>query len=294
MTGWRSLLFSGLVGVLVFQSPSAHAFSDPNVQVLRNKGSDTMIKAVRAWAEGFGEVDSSVLLEVYGGGSGNGIAALINGHVEIANSSRPMKPKEARLVRKRSRKPPMGLVVGLDAVGIVVHKNNPLNGISVSQLREIFDKKGSFTSWADLEVSVPGCQGQEIKRISRKNNSGTYSFFKHSILGKRRHFHPERYTVGSASAVIKEVSSTPCAIGYSGMAYVTGDQLKTLCLATDQGPCIPPTAQSIRNKTYPLARPLYMYTLGEPEGVLKSFLMWVVGTEGQARLKAEGYVTINP
>jgi phosphate transport system substrate-binding protein len=260
--------------------------------IIRIKGSDTLANVAVEWGKVYLEQNTSSKIIVSGGGSGNGIAALINGHVEIASTSRKLRQREKRLIMKQSADKPYAITVGLDAVSVAVHNNNPLNGISLPQLADIYRAKAKYNNWSDLGVTVPGCKSGEIMRVSRKNNSGTYAFFRKTIFGKRSHFHRSLVTYGHSKDVVDHVAKNPCAIGYSGMAFLNSS-VKTLCVAktsTNKG-CVPPTAAFTLNQKYPLSRPLFMYTLGEPKGNTRDFLSWILGEEGQHILRKAGFVS---
>ncbi|NIP18001.1 MAG: phosphate-binding protein, partial [Xanthomonadales bacterium] len=145
-------------------------------EVIQNKGSDTLVNVAQAWAENYQVVDPTVVVAVSGGGSGTGIAAMINGTVDIANASRAMKESEIQSARNAGQDP-VQHVVGFDALAVFLHADNPADSLSLEQLAEIYGDGGTFTSWTDLGVEVPGCQGQEIVVVSRQNNSGTYAYF---------------------------------------------------------------------------------------------------------------------
>ena len=258
---------------------------------IRIKGSDTMAALAESWKNVYQSQTTGVTMEVSSGGSGNGIAALINGHVEIANTSRPLKSQEIRLMMRRSGKKPVVFMVGLDAVSVIIHPLNPLNGLSLKQLAEIYGRNGKIRRWSELGVKVPSCEDKEIIQVSRKNNSGTYSFFRRDIFPKRRHFHLNMEFVETSDAVVKRVTETPCAIGYSGMGFVTAT-VKTLCIIKNDGPCVPPTAAFTLDKSYPLARPLYMVTQGAPSDQIKRYLEWVTGPDGQEILRKSGFIPI--
>lgn len=256
---------------------------------IRTKGSDTMARLARHLATVYQAQTPGVTMEVSAGGSGNGIAALINGHVEIANTSRALRSREVRQMFRRSKKQPVLFMVGMDAVSVVVHPLNPLNGISIKQLAGIYGRRGTIRHWSDLGVTVPGCEGREIVRVSRKNNSGTYVFFREHIFKKRQHFYSHMEFVGTSDAMVTQVARTPCAIGYSGMGFVTA-AAKTLCIVEHDGPCVPPTPAFTLDKSYPLARPLYMVTSGSPVKEVEAYLRWVMGTDGQKILRKHGFI----
>jgi phosphate transport system substrate-binding protein len=260
--------------------------------IIRIKGSDTLASVANEWGKVFSEKNPGITVVVSGGGSGNGIAALINNHVEIASTSRKLRKREKLLIKKKFKAKPYALQVGLDAVSIFVNNNNPINGISIAQLSGIYRKKSKYNNWSDLGITVPGCESGEIVRTSRKNNSGTYAFFRHAIFGKRVHFNSSLVTHDSSKKVVDSVAKNPCAIGYSGMAFLTSS-IKTICVAKTsvQQSCIPPTAAFTLDDKYPLSRPLFMYTLGEPKDSTRDFLTWVLGTEGQDILQKAGFVS---
>lgn len=270
---------------------AAHQTGDPDL--IRIKGSDTLFGLARLWADAYHTLSPEIPLSVGRGGSGNGIAALINNHVEIANTSRPLKKREFRLLKKLTEKDPLSHVVGWDAVSILVHPHNPLNGISLGQLTQIYGKYGRISHWTDLGITIPGCKNQAILRTSRKNNSGTYGFFNQAILTKRSHFHPDMEHLIDSKSLVKKVSDEPCAIGYSSMAFVT-TSVKTLCIAKSKvnSDCIPPTIAFTLDKSYPLARPLYMITQETPNESVKNYLKWIMGPDGQEILRRFGFIPI--
>ncbi|MEO5362996.1 MAG: phosphate ABC transporter substrate-binding protein [Magnetococcus sp. DMHC-8] len=256
---------------------------------IRTKGSDTMLGLSARWAAGYQAQTPGMAVEVAGGGSGNGIAALINGHVEIANASRPLKTQEVRQIVARSGQQPVLFLVGMDAVSVVVHPLNPLHGLAMKQLADIYGRDGAVRSWKNLGVVVPGCEDRDIVRVSRKNNSGTYYGFREDLLKRGQHFHQHMEFVDTSEAVVQRVAQMPCAIGYVGMGFVTA-AVKTLCLAREGGPCVPPTAASALERRYPLARNLYMVTMGPPSDSVKGYLQWILGPVGQDILKKSGFV----
>ena len=159
-----SLLAFTLVAALPAQSRT----------VIQNKGSDTLVNVAQAWAEEYQNVSAEVAVAVSGGGSGTGIAAMINGTVDIANASRKMKDKELKQAQDRGQNP-VEHVVGYDALAVYLHPDNPMKEMSMSQLKDIYGRKGKAKNWSDLGVTVPGCKGNEIVVVSRQNNSGTYA-----------------------------------------------------------------------------------------------------------------------
>ncbi|MBT8038981.1 MAG: phosphate ABC transporter substrate-binding protein [Xanthomonadales bacterium] len=256
-------------------------------QVIQNKGSDTLVNVAQAWAENYQQVDPSVVVAVSGGGSGTGIAALINGTVDIANASRAIKDKELKLAQDNGQEP-VQHVVGFDALAIFLHADNPLDEISISQLADIYGDGGTSLSWTDLGVEVPGCKDQEIVVVSRQNNSGTYAYFRDAVLGSRDFKLGTRDMHGSKD-VVDLVEKTPCAIGYSGLAYAV-DHVKLPCVSTEAGgACVAPSVETAIDNSYPIARPLFMYTNGEPTGYVGDYMNWIKSSEGQCIILEKGY-----
>lgn len=259
-------------------------------QVIQNKGSDTLVNVAQAWAEAYGAVNPTVVVAVSGGGSGTGVAALINGTVDLANSSRAMTDREIQRARD-SGQDPVQHVVGFDALAVYLHPANPIDTMTIAQLVDIYSDQGPATRWSDLDVEVPGCQGQEIVVVSRQNNSGTYAYFRKAVLGERDFRLGTRDMHGSKD-VVDLVENTPCAIGYSGLAYAT-DHVKKVCLAANDGQtCIMPSMNSAIDGSYPIARPLFMYTNGEPQGAVADYLSWIKSDAGQCIIFSKGYAPV--
>jgi phosphate transport system substrate-binding protein len=260
---------------------------------IQNQGSDTMVNLAQAWAEAYADVDSSVSVEVSGGGSGTGIAALINGTVDVANCSRKMEPEEIEQAKQQNNgKEPQEFMVGYDAMAIFVHKDNPLNEITLEQLAQIYSADGQFTKWSQLGVKNATCAKDEIIRVSRQNNSGTYFYFREVVLGKGHDFKLGSVDMNGSKDVVDLVSKTPCAIGYSGMGYAT-DEVKVLHVAKKKGdPYFAPSIETTLDRTYPIARPLFMYTLGAPTEHVKKYIDWIHSDAGQHIVKESGYVPL--
>jgi phosphate transport system substrate-binding protein len=260
--------------------------------ILQNKGSDTMVNVAQVWAEKYREVDPSVEIEVSGGGSGVGIAALIRGTVELVNSSRDMKPEEIEQAKKNTGKTPKGFVVGYDALAVYVNKGNPLPEIALEQLAEIYKEGGTLTRWSQLGVKIPGVQDDTIVLVSRQSSSGTYEFFREHVLGKQD-FRLGSRDLNGSKEVVELVGSTPTAIGYSGMGYAT-PAIKMLALASKPGAAaVAPSAAAVKDKSYPLARSLHIYTLGDPEGPAKRYIDWILSPAGQQIVQESGYVPLS-
>ena len=260
-------------------------------QVIQNKGSDTLVNVAQAWAEAYQTVDPATVVAVSGGGSGTGIAALINGTVDIANASRAMKDKEIKLARD-SGHDPVQHIVGYDALAVYLHADNPISDLSIEQLAEIYGDGGSYTKWTDLGVEVPGCKDQTMVVVSRQNNSGTYAYFRETVLGKGDFRLGTRDMHGSKD-VVDLVENTPCAIGYSGLAYAT-DHIKMACISQSTGgECTSPSVETASDGSYPVARPLFMYTNGEPTGYVGAYLNWIKSDAGQCIILEKGYASVS-
>jgi phosphate transport system substrate-binding protein len=260
-------------------------------QTIQNKGSDTMVNLAQAWAEEYKKVAPDVDVEVSGGGSGVGIAALEKGTIDIANASRNMKPEEIEAAKKNTGKTPKEIIVGYDALAIYVHKDNPLNEITLDQIAQIYMEGGSLTKWSDLGVTIPGASGDEIVRVSRQSNSGTYEFLREHVLNKKDFKLGSRDMNGSKE-VVELVSSTPTAIGYSGMGYATPAVKMLKVKKTASDPAYDPNVANTLAKTYPIARSLQVYTLGEPQGAIKTYIDWMLSDAGQKVVEASGYVPL--
>ena len=257
-------------------------------EVIQNKGSDTLVNVAQAWAEEYQTVNPGVVVAVSGGGSGTGIAALINGTVDIANASRAIKDSEAELARQGGNEP-VEHVVGYDALAVFLHQDNPMTTMSIPQLAEIFGDGGTYTNWTDLGVEVPGCQNQEIVVVSRQNNSGTYAYFREAVLGGTRDYRLGTRDLHGSKDVVDLVEKTPCAIGYSGLAYTT-NHIKMACIATEtDGDCVDPSVGTASDGSYPIARPLLMYTSGQPAGNVREYLDWILSSTGQCIIQDKGY-----
>jgi phosphate transport system substrate-binding protein len=270
---------------------SGSGTKQPEKTVIQNTGSDTMVNLAQAWAEQYALVEPGVSVEVSGGGSGTGIAALINNTVEIANCSRRFEPQEIEQAKKNTGKEPREFMVGYDALAVYVNKANPIEEITLAQLADIYGEGGTAVKWSQIGVKMPE-GADEIIRVSRQNNSGTYAYFRETILGSGRDFKLGSRDMNGSKDVVELVSTTPGAIGYSGMGYST-PAVKTLRIARKAGDtAYAPTVENTLNHTYPISRPLFMYTLGEPTGPVKKYMDWVHSEAGQKIVLESGYVPL--
>ncbi len=278
----QSIIVTSLLTAAVMAASSVQART-----VLQNKGSDTLVNVAQAWAEEYQKVEPEVAIAVSGGGSGTGIAAMINGTVDIANASRQMKDKEIKMAKERGQNP-VEHIVGYDALAVFLHSDNPIKELSLDQLKGIYGRKGKIKNWSDLGVTVPGCQGNKIVVVSRQNNSGTYVYFKKAVLGKKGKYRSGTLDMHGSKDVVDLVEKTPCAIGYSGLAYAT-DHIAMACISSGGEACVSPSVATAVDQSYPVARPLFMYTNGEPQGAVKNYLDWIMSDTGQCIIKAKGY-----
>jgi phosphate transport system substrate-binding protein len=284
--------FTGLLAVLFFLAacgaPSGPATPE-QATTIENKGSDTMVNLALAWAEAYGAERPDVRLSVTGGGSGTGLAALINNTVDIANASRAIKAEE-RASAEANGIDPTEFVVARDAIAVIVNPHNPVNQLTLPQLSAIYS--GQITNWREV-----GGEGRPIVLLSRETNSGTHVYFLENVLrlGQKDNktlFSPDTLLMPSSEGISAEVRQNPNAIGYDGLGYVTAD-MKTIAVAKDANSgYVLPTIATVNDKTYPIARDLYMYTRGEPTGAIRDYLDWVLGPEAQKIVARLGFVPV--
>jgi phosphate transport system substrate-binding protein len=256
--------------------------------LIQNKGSDTLVNVAQAWAEEYKKVNPDVAVAVTGGGSGTGISALLNGTVDLANASRKMKTKEFEAARAKGIEP-VEWVVGYDALAVFIHKDNPKKKYTFEELAGIYGEGGDLNSWSDLGITVPGCDSSEIVRVSRQNNSGTFVYFKDTILGKERDYKLGSRDMHGSKDVVDLVEHTACAIGYSGLAYAN-EHVAVAAISPDgKAPYVEPSVATASDGSYPIARPLLMYTNGQPTGKVKAYLDWILSDAGQKIIMDKGY-----
>jgi phosphate transport system substrate-binding protein len=244
------------------------------------KGSDTMVILGQRWAEDYMKKNPGVTIQVTGGGSGTGIAALINGTTDVCESSRPMKDAEKADVQAKRGSPAVETKVALDALAVYVNEKSPLQEISIPALRKIY--KGESTNWKDV-----GGADHLIVLYGRENNSGTYGYFKEHIL-ENKDFAAATQTLAGTSAVANAVKGDVNGIGYGGIAYLEG--IRALRIKKDDtSPAVAPSLETAQSGTYPISRFLYFYTAGAPTGTAKKFIDWTVSAEGQKVIGDVGY-----
>ncbi len=284
-------LFTLLVAI-AFLAGCGRPDGESSRSVIQNKGSDTLVNVVQAWAEEYQMVKPDVAVAVTGGGSGTGIASLMNGTVDIANASRSIKDSERENLVANGNNP-VEFVVGFDALAVFLHNDNPIQEISVEQLKAIYADGGELERWSQLGVTVPGCSSDEIIRISRQNNSGTYAYFREAVLDDEDFKLGSRDMHGSKD-VVDLVANTACAIGYSGLAYAS-DEVHMPAVSSDGGETfVTPSVDTAIDGSYPIARPLLMYTANQPEGAVAEYLDWIMSNEAQCIIKEKGYAPAGP
>jgi len=246
------------------------------------KGSDTMVILSQRWAEEYMKANPGKKVQVTGGGSGIGIAALINGTTEIANSSRNMKADEKAKVRDRYNVMPTEIAVAKDGVTIYVNEASPVEQLTIDQLHKMFS--GDITNWKAV-----GGPDAPIVLYSRENSSGTYVFFKDNVL-MGDDFASNAQTLPGTAAVVNAVSKEKNGIGYGGAAYAKG--VREVKVVGKDGQGYLPSAENVASGKYPLSRDLFMYTRGKPGGEAAEFIAYCLSPEGQAIVSKVGYFPV--
>lgn len=258
-------------------------------EALVNKGSDTMVNLALAWAEAYQKEHPEISISVTGGGSGTGIAALINGTVDIANASRQMKEEE-RAQAESNGVTPVEFTVARDAIAVVVNRDNPVEALTIDQISDIYS--GAIDNWAQV-----GGEDRPIVRLSRETNSGTHVFFLENVLRKGEKdnhtlFSMDTLLLPSSEGITAEVRQNPNAIGYDGLGYVTPEVKVVAVSSGEDRPYVLPSAETVNSGQYPIARDLYMYTAGEPGGQIQAYLNWIRGQQAQSIVAELGFVPI--
>ena len=250
------------------------------------KGSDTMVHLAGNWAETFMKQNPDIKVSATDGGTGTGIAALLDGTTDICAASRKIKNKELQLALEKNIHP-YEIVVAKDGVAVVVHHDNPVNELTLEQLSEIFTDK--IVQWSEV-----GGADEPIVVLSRESSSGTYVYFQEMVL-KKQDYMQDAKLLPVTSAIIQSVSTNKLAIGYVGLGYALDAKDKVKIIAVkedDNSPAVIPSDQTVKSGQYPIARPLYLYANGEPKGTVRKFIDFCLSEEGQAVVKDTGYVTI--
>jgi phosphate transport system substrate-binding protein len=288
-------LLAGALAVLLCgsacreQRSGATGSAGSAAKTIESKGSDTLVNLALAWAEEYAREHPEVRISVTGGGSGTGIAALVNGTADIANASREMKAEEIRSA-KANGITPVEFVVARDAIAVVVNPSNPVSALTLRQISDIYT--GKITNWREV-----GGESRPIVLLSRESNSGTYVYVLENVIRmgdpkSKLLFSPDTLLMPSSEGISTEVRQNPNAVGYDGLGYVTPD-LKVLAVARDAGsPHVLPSIATVNDGSYPISRPLYMYTAGEPGRQVKTFLNWLIGP-GQTQVSRLGFVPLH-
>jgi phosphate transport system substrate-binding protein len=290
---WIILILLGLlITACAPQSPSTNApdgdTADAQIEV---KGSDTMVNLALAWAEAYQKEHTNITISITGGGSGTGIAALLNNTVDIANASRRIKQEEIDQARSLGIEP-HEIIVASDAIAVIVNPSNPINHLTLQQVSDIY--QGKYSNWQEL-----GGEDRPIVRVSRETNSGTHVYFLETVLRmgdpeNKSFFDPNTLLLPSSEGIIAEVRDNPNAIGYDGLGYVT-PEVKVVGIRTSpDDPAVFPSIESVLEGTYAIARDLYVYTNGEPQGAIKAYLDWILSDAGQSIITDLGFVAITP
>ena len=273
-------------------TPAAGGTSTPQAQQLSGsitvKGSDTMVNLAAAWAEAFSKENPKVSISVTGGGSGTGIAALINKQTDIADASRSMTDEEKQKAQSNGVNP-VETQVALDGLSVVLNPNNPVSELSIPQLSDIYS--GKISNWKDV-----GGNDASIVVLARDTNSGTHVFFKEHVVqyeNKELEYGSDVQFMAATQAGFDEVAQNENAIMYGGLGYVT-DEVKALGIKKDaSSPAVNASIATVKSGEYPIARPLFVYTNGQPTGVLKAYIDWILGSEGQAVVEELEFVPIS-
>ncbi|MEI6501650.1 MAG: phosphate ABC transporter substrate-binding protein [Armatimonadota bacterium] len=255
---------------------------------LQIKGSDTMVNLGQAWAEAFGAAKGAQVA-VTGGGSGTGIAALLNSTCDIAESSRKMEGEELTQAKAKGITP-KETIVAMDGLAVVVNPTNPVSKLTLDQLAGIFT--GTIKNWKEV-----GGKDSAIVLLSREVNSGTHVYFKEHVLRKNKkdgkeEFAPSALLQPSSQSIADEVAQNPKAIGYYGMGYLSKEQKAIAVAKTSAGPYVLPTMQTVTDGTYSISRPLMFYTNGEPTGLVKEYMDYVLSPEGQKIVEEQEFVPV--
>jgi phosphate transport system substrate-binding protein len=261
----------------------------PASAYIQNKGSDTIVNLALAWAERYQAEHPDVRISVTGGGSGTGIAALVNGTVDIANASRQITDQE-KAEAKKNGIDSVEYVIARDAIAVIVNPHNPVDKLTLQQISDIYS--GKINNWSEV-----GGENRPIVRLSRESNSGTHVYFLQVVirLGNSKDktlFSPDTLLLPSSEGIISEVRDNPNAIGYDGLGYITSE-VKMLAVAKGpEGPFSLPSIETVNNKAYAVSRDLYMYTGQNPSSAAQVYLKWVVSDEAQKIVQDLGFVPI--
>jgi phosphate transport system substrate-binding protein len=251
--------------------------------VITVKGSDTMVILAQRWAEVYMSKNSATTVQITGGGSGVGIAALINGTTDLCNSSRPMKPSEREKLKQRYNSLGVEIKVAKDGLSLYQNESNSIKELSLDQIKDIYT--GKITNWKDV-----GGANAKIIVYGRENSSGTYVYFKDNVLGGAD-FTSTMQSMPGTAAVVNAVAKDKNAIGFGGAAYAKG--IKFIKVKKDaSSTSFEPTAENVKSGDYPISRYLYIYTKSKPTGAIKEYIDWILSSEGQEIVNKVGYFPV--
>jgi len=270
----KKIIVASLIMVL-----AGSAFAANTITV---KGSDTLLRLGQRWAEVYMKAHPDVVIQVSGGGSGTGIAALLNGTTDICEASRDMKQQEYDDGKAKGINF-YRVAVALDGIAVFLNEANPVKEITLAQLKGIYT--GSITNWKEV-----GGPSHTIILYGRENSSGTYSYFKEFVL-KNEDYAEQTQTLPGTAAVVNAVAKDKYGIGYGGIAYGTGVKYAAV-KKDDKSPAVEPKMESVTDGTYPISRELYWFTNGTPAGTIKDLLNWALSPEGQKLAEETDYVPL--
>ena len=283
-------MFKKSLFILVMLTFTTLSFAGQGKNSIQIKGSDTMVNLGQAWAEKYMEKNPGEFIAVTGGGSGTGLSSLISASCDIAMSSRNIKDKEIALANKKGVNP-NEIKVALDGLAVVVNPSNPVGKLTLGQLADIFT--GRVSNWKDV-----GGKDEKIVVLSREVNSGTHVYFKEHVLRKndtnsKEEFLPSALMLSSSQAIADEVAGNPSAIGYYGMGYISAKQKPVAIAKDEKAEYVEPIIENVVNGKYPISRPLFLYTNGVPQGLVKKFVDFTLSKEGQNIVLATDFVPVN-
>jgi phosphate transport system substrate-binding protein len=287
--GRTSLLSLVVVSVLLLCSCRPAAVGEVRSTAIETVGSDTMVNLALAWAEAYATVEPEVRVSITGGGSGTGIASLVNGTIDIATASRRIKREEIAAAEANGVAP-IEHVVARDAIAVVVHPDNPVDRLTIAQVSAIY--QGLIVNWSEV-----GGEDRPIVLLSRETNSGTHVYFLEEVIRQRDAasrvlFSRDTLLLPSSEGISAEVRQNPNVIGYDGLGYVTPDQKMVSIASQPGGDYVLPSVATVNDGSYPIARELYMYTAGEPTGVVADYINWVMGPRAQEIVEELGFVPL--
>lgn len=285
----RTIIISLLLLTLSGCRQSGEGAAEATSVYVQNKGSDTIVNLALAWAERYQQEHAEVRISVTGGGSGTGIASLLNGTVDIANASRAIKTEEIEQANQKGIEP-QEYVIARDAIAVIVNPDNPIEQLTLPQVSAIF--RGEYTNWSQL-----GGEDRPIVRVSRETNSGTHVYFLEEVIRlgdseNKEIFAADTLLLPSSEGIISEVGDNPNAIGYDGLGYVTS-HVKMVAIAKNSGDAyVLPSAETVNTGSYPISRDLYMYTGKDLAPGVQAYLDWIFSAEAQAIVTELGFVPV--